>query len=271
MTRALGLHPLPLARCGIGAALALSLATKPLPSAEFDLVRIPAARLSLGHSAAEAVALAADCNRASGELRCAPEDFVDERAHQIPLHVARFELDRTEVTVESYDRCVRAGACTSHGMLETLEAQPLAPGLPVSMVSLEDARRYCAFRSLRLPTGAEFEAAARGASTRRYPWGEQHHRGRANGGALTGGASSADGYLWLAPARAFPEGRTPAGVLQLAGNVAEWVEPDGPGFTFVYGGAFTEPPWRLTSASRREVPRDARRIDVGFRCARTLD
>lgn len=266
-----GLRGPTLARASIAAALAVTFVPSNLRSGELDVVRIPSLRLSLGHTAVEAVALATLCNRASGGVRCAPEDFVDERAHQIPLYVPRFELDRTEVTVASYERCVRAGYCSSHGMRETLEAEEVDPALPVSMVSLDDARDYCAFRSARLPTGAEFEAAARGPSARLFPWGDVHHRGRANGGAPAGGANASDGYLWLAPARALLAGRTPDGVLQLGGNVAEWVEPDGSGLTFAHGGSFAEPAWRLTSSSRRELPRSERRIDVGFRCARTLD
>ncbi len=256
---------------GVMTLVVTTLVARGPAAAESRMVRIPATRLSLGHTATEAVLLATLCNRSSDDVRCTAEDFVDERAHQVPLFVPSFELDATEVTVRNYERCARAGRCESHGMHETLEEQRVDLDLPVAMITLDDARSYCAFRSARLPTGAEFEAAARGTTSRLFPWGGLHHRGRANAGSETGGASARDGYLWLAPVEALPSGRTPGGVLQLAGNVAEWVEPDGSGFTFVYGGSFTEPPWRLTSSSRREVPRSARRIDVGFRCARTLD
>ena len=88
-------------------------------------------------------------------------------AHEV--HLSPYWLDRTEVTVRAYARCVQLRRC---------KAPPFAQGgkrfdrpeYPASLVTHEDALAYCRFRGARLPTEAEYERAARGEKARRFPW-----------------------------------------------------------------------------------------------------
>src|SRR5262249_40914997 len=100
-----------------------------------------------------------------------PEHKVDVRA---------FYIDRTEVTNAAYKRLVDS---TGHKAPSnwTGNTSPEGKGdSPVTGVSWQDAVDYAAFAGKRLPTEAEWEAAARGADARIYPWGNDWRSGVAN-------------------------------------------------------------------------------------------
>ncbi len=234
-----------------------------------------------------------------------PEELLqnEQFAHQVTL--SPFALDQREVSVGDYLRCVDAGTCTrppfAQGALRFAR-----PELPVTHVSWEDARVYCRWRGKRLPTEAEWERAARGLTARTYPWGNEYNRRLANHGQLgTGylrrqilGADRAkvsfhepdprDGFVELAPVGSFPSGRTPDGIDDLGGNVAEWVsdlyephfdmtavvDPTGPAssrspWRVIRGGSYLHAsPW-LRATARLMAPPDERSSWIGFRCARS--
>lgn len=222
-------------------------------------------------------------------------ELVDEGPpRQVTL--SPFFIDRTEVTVAAYRRCVRAGACEKPGFAEG-DARFDRDDLPVTHVAWDDARSFCAFRRARLPTEAEWERAARGISGRNFPWGAVSDGRLANHGALDVGVreddygqlvgvtdDGDDEFATLAPVGSFASGATPDGLHDLAGNAAEWVadvfddayamgpvtNPTGAvagARRVVRGGGFLSPMALVRGAARSGRPAAARDADLGFRCA----
>ncbi|MEP7049381.1 MAG: SUMF1/EgtB/PvdO family nonheme iron enzyme [Pseudomonadota bacterium] len=175
------------------------------------------------------------------------------------IQVAAFELDRAEVTVARFRVCANAGGCPKI-------SDESEPGRPVRNIGPDEAESFCAFVGGHLPTSDEWLFAAAGSGWRRYPWG---NTGlvcrRASFGLLVGPCGHAGTGPDFAGAR--PDGATPEGVLDLAGNVAEWTrEPDG---SYVArGGSYRSELASDLKTWAAEV-RQTRAPHVGFRCAYT--
>ena len=161
-----------------------------------------------------------------------------------------------------------------------LVVQPGFEAHPVNEVTWYGARAFCAWRGARLPTEAEWEAAARGREGRVYPWGNQPPTPAR---AVFGRRSNETDAVGSRPA-----GATPEGVHDLAGNVAEWTSTlyrpypyrrddgrenvDASGERVTRGGdhVFDAAPEQLRGAFRAGFSRAiaAGHRHIGFRCAK---
>jgi formylglycine-generating enzyme len=159
--------------------------------------------------------------------------------------VAPFRLDAAEVTRRRFG------------------ARDGEPGLPMTNVSVAEADAFCRRQHGRLPTAAEWVFAAAGARARRYAWGNSGLVCRRAAFGLAHGPCAEAGGPELSGSR--PDGASPEGVLDLAGNVAEWtLEPSDE--RSARGGSY-----RSTSAAELKswaaLPDREKALYIGFRCA----
>jgi serine/threonine-protein kinase len=141
-----------------------------------------------------------------------PEARDDEKP-QHTVYLDAFWIDTTEVTNAQYRKCVEAGECEEPGYWDDSDLN--APDQPVVCVSWEDARDYAAWAGGRLPTEAEWEKAALGTEGRIYPWGNSPPDcSKANYAGCAGRPVAVGSH---------PDGASPYGAQDLAGNVWEWV------------------------------------------------
>jgi formylglycine-generating enzyme required for sulfatase activity len=156
---------------------------------------------------------------------------------------------------------------------------------PVVQVAYEDALAFAAWAGKRLPTEAEWEFAARGSLPPSFPWGPLEPTCRH--AISRKGNSAADGCgEGPAPVGQRPDGKSPFGLLDMAGNVEEWVsdyyddrhvasasrDPRGapPSAAHVLRGGSWASPWRHLRVSHRNWGSSVERgPSVGFRCALT--
>jgi len=253
-------------------ALAFCLAV-PALGAPADMVRMPGGTFTMG--------------RDDG-----PED--ERPAHRVTL--APFELDRLPVTNALFARFLNAvgprnargenlfddddSDARIHKVAGGWTADPGFEDHPVVEASWAGARDYCTWAGKRLPTEAEWEFAARGAEGRAYPWGNQPPEAtRARYGAA---------FNAHVPVGRYQAGATPEGLLDMAGNVWQWLSSAYRPYPYrpddgredlrdvrvvrgTRGGCHDCRPEDLRATERgRRVSRapQAGHHNIGFRCAR---
>ena len=143
----------------------------------------------------------------------------DEKpAHEVSMH--SYWMDKVEVTNGMYTLCIQAGACSKqHDPFSQRRpdyfTNPEYRDYPVVNVTWEEATIYCTWAGRRLPTEAEWERAARGDDLRTYPWGDDlPSQQYANFDNVIHDTSRVGSYA---------AGASPYGILDMAGNVWEWV------------------------------------------------
>lgn len=213
------------------------------------------------------------------------QGYSDER----PQHwvtVSDFWIDRFEVTNGDYKKCVAARVCApphhENGQPQVDSAtqphyytDPDLSQFPVIFVGWHDARNYCEWLGMRLPTEAEWEWAAKGAMMLLYPWGkEPPSPSLANYGRYEGDTTQVGSY----------EPSTHQ-IYDLAGNVWEWTsslfwpypyspddgreDPETDGLRVLRGGSWRDGPDSLRTTNRDAGTEPDSPLDnVGFRCAR---
>lgn len=147
---------------------------------------------------------------------------------------------------------------------------------PVVGVSWQEASDYCVWTGRRLPTESEWEKAARGTDAKIYPWGHQPDDTKANVRGLK------DKRRYSAPVGTFPQGQSPYGLMDMAGNVWEWTDSwyqpypgsdqksdlFGEKFKVTKGGSWASNMDLARSALRGKMLLDRRQNYLGFRCAK---
>lgn len=256
--------PPPLPRCFVPLLLGLTLCAisegrapaKETPAAAIEWVAIPGGEFSMGS--------------------------LEEEEDARPIHAVSlrpFQIGRFEVTHAQYAAFLAATGRTAPAHW----ANPnfMADTQPVVGVNYEDAAAFCHWAGGRLPTEAEWEYAARGRDRRRYPWGNDDpdparaifHRDIGFGHTLPVGSA--------------PQGASPFGVQDLAGNVFEWCadwydpgyyttspreDPPGPvrgTQRVIRGGSWISLPDALSAAARGKYPPQSRSVLLGIRVARS--
>ena len=195
-----------------------------------------------------------------------------------------YYIDQTEVTVGAYRLFVAENPGREQAYEDSCNWEN-EDDLPMNCVSWSDARAYCEWRGKRLPTEAEWEKAARGASGRLWPWGNKV-------------ACSLEEELgglpcWSRPVASQPRDSSIYGSMDMWGSVAEWVNdwyvsnhdtrlldnPTGPaesalGERVFRGSAYgdcLEGDYSALFVRRGENPADfGRAPSTGFRCALPL-
>ena len=207
---------------------------------------------------------------------------------QHEVYLDAYWMDKTEITNAQYRICVQAGACTppQETRSETRKKyfdDPKFDEYPVIQVDWEQANTYCSWAGRRLPTEAEWEKAARGRLGRLFPWvGEGYGVHFANFG-VDDDFPNADTSV----VGSIPGGASPYGIMDMAGNVYEWVadwyaadyysqspaeSPAGPDHgtaRVIRGGSWTSDWVFLRTASRLSYYPDGHSNDIGFRCAQS--
>lgn len=217
----------------------------------------------------------------AGEFEMGNEEGWESEQPVHTVNLNAFWIDQTEVSNHQYRLCVQEEACEQPGSPDSFtrdryyEDDAFASH-PVINVSWYDAQTYCEWAGRRLPTEAEWEKAARGVDGNLYPWGDNISCEYANYIGCVGDTASTGSY---------PQGASPYGALDMAGNVWEWVSdwyyigyykespldyPQGPesgAYRVVRGGSWNDYEWYLRTTTRYSYFPDNQRVSIGFRCA----
>lgn len=216
----------------------------------------------------------------AGDFLMGDEDGLPDSRPMHRTYLSSYWIDKYEVTTTQYRQCMQAGVCPLPKDRQAFD-DPQRARHPVTNVTWSQARTHCQWSGKRLPTEAEWEKAARGPDGRRYPWGTSEDpikRWAKEQAQIPGG----DG---IAQVGSLPNTASPYGVLDLIGNVWEWVkdwyaedyyaaaprrDPQGPlrgSFRVLRGGDWSQSLLELRASYRGWDEMTYWGPTLGFRCA----
>ena len=254
----------------------------------------------------------------AGEFTMGSEDGDDNEKPVHKVNIDAFWIDQTEVTNIMFIRFIDETRYTTDAENAFKSyvykndswqyvngadwAHPLGPSSdvsdimshPVVHVSWNDAQEYCSWADRRLPTEAEWEKAASWDVKNRqkyvYPWGNEFDGNLSNFCDKNCSFNWADkkiddGYEFTAPVGTYPIGASPYGVLDMAGNVWEWVSSRYQDYPYsaledlsvgifnrvLRGGAWPNLDYSLRSTYRDWINPSSANFSIGFRCAMDAD
>ena len=194
--------------------------------------------------------------------------------------VKDFSIAETEVTNSQYAEFIKETNHPAPSDWKDGEPPKSRENFPVTNVSYRDAQAFCKWMekktgwTVRLPSEAEWEFAARGPSANKYPWGNDWKKEAAN---------SEENGGKVAAVKSFALNRSPFGAFDMAGNVWEWTEDkvsktdavidprvkkaleSGEVLRIVKGGSAFENSSLISVQSRYEIPESTKDAWVGFR------
>ena len=222
------------------------------------------------------------------------------------VSISAFYMDKFEITQAQYTRFLDHIEQTGDRSMDHPEqpdnldhrqryinSEMTAPQQPVVGINWYDAYAYCNWAGKRLPTEAEWEYAARGPGDtyRKYPWGNEapNEGGISRANIRSTQSPEPDGHRYAAPVGSYPDGASPFGIMDMAGNAEEWVhdwlnfqyyektegakDPQGPlggNNKIIKGGSYGSDPYHVRIATRLYGARHPKTELLGIRCAQDL-
>lgn len=257
-------------------------------AADHAMLSIPAGSYVAGSASTERETAYADYARTSGRDSARKGGWFEREQDRHEANLLPYRFDRTPVTNAAYAEFVAdtgepaphidAATWSKQGFVQKYETEvarfnwprgrppPGREDHPVVLVTWAQAQRYCAWRGQlvgegrQLPTAAQFEKAARGPGGSVYPWGAEFDPSKLD--------SAVNGPRDTVPVGSYPDGASPYGALDVAGNVFQWTStPWSKGRMTVKGSA-----WDDWGGVGRGAAQHGRRVwvkhaIVGFRCA----
>jgi formylglycine-generating enzyme required for sulfatase activity len=209
-----------------------------------------------------------------GEFIMGSDDHEPDETPQRKAYVDSFNIDEYQVTNAQYKEFVDDAGHPAPRNWKEGEIPEGKEDHPVTWVTWEDAKAYAEWAGKRLPTEIEWERAARGTDGRIWPWGDEFDSSKCN--------SAESGNKDTTPVDAYPDGASPDGVMDIAGNVWEWTDSwydaypasthrsdrYGEKNKVIRGGSWFDDQSMVRGSARNKAEPTFMFSTIGFRCAK---